>query len=254
MGAKRKPGPLSTSSDELSHWTRAAKGWVRTQADRATETVNALGQRFSCECKSLIIEILDLLPVKPDSPYTISLLRHYVEGSGAAYDLGEIPEDWQNWIIKATKGKPGKHSNLNPYNSGIFDLRHALGHFDVIVTVQKDDSRLYEIQDTYQFGFTPHDRDQRGRHGFALGQLDENTIHVIEFVLPADEHRNPGGFKEKWEVKKVGKENILYIPQEVLAQNGKPFKVSGKFSVSREQPGKGVTSTPPSSPPAPHHP
>ena len=48
-------------------------------------------------------------------------------------------------------------------------------------------------------------------------------------MLPTEEHQNPGGFKERWEIKKIGKETILYIPQEVLASVSKPFEVRGKF-------------------------
>jgi Protein of unknown function (DUF3396) len=52
--------------------------------------------------------------------------------------------------VKSTKGRPGKHSNLNPYNSGIYDLCNSLGHFDVVITERKG-SRLktYEIQDRF---------------------------------------------------------------------------------------------------------
>ena len=235
MGARRKPGPDGTEiaphPNAHSDWSVAPLlGWVRTQADRTEEAVKSLGAAAYGTGKSTLLEILDLLPLKPDSPYSTRLLRHYVEGSGEPFELVDIPEPWQKWIVTATKAKPGRHSNLNPYNSGLYDLRNSLGHFDVIVTRQENSKiKIYEIVDVYEFGFIPHDRNQRGRHGFPLGQLNDTTIHMLEFVLPTAQHRNPGGFKERWEVTKSGKETILYIPQSVLAQEGKSFKVHGKF-------------------------
>jgi hypothetical protein len=230
VGAKRKPGPLSASSDQSNDWTPVALGWMRTQADRASESVKAVAERVSATGKSTLLGILDLLPLKPDSPFSTKLLRHYVEGSGEAYELGEIPEQWQDWIVKATKAKVGRHQDLSPYNSGIYDLRNSLGHFTVTVSQPKNSkSKLYQIEDIYAFGFIRNDRDQRGRHGFPLGQLSETTTHTIQFLLPHTEHRNPGGFSEKWEIRKAGKETTLFIPQDVLAQQGKPFRVHGKF-------------------------
>jgi hypothetical protein len=234
MGAKRRPGPDGSDTasypDGLSQWSGVARGWVRTQVDRSAEAAKSFGQTALGTGKSTLLGILDLLPLKPDSPFSTRLLRHYVEGSGDAYELADIPEQWQNWIVTATKARPGRYPNLSPYNSGIYDLRNSLGHFNVVVTQQKNSTvRIYEIEDVYEFGFDLNDRNQRGRHGFPLGQLGENTAHMFEFALPPEEHWNPGGFKERWEVKKAGKETILYIPQEVLAQQGKPFKVHGKF-------------------------
>jgi hypothetical protein len=234
MGAKRRPGPDGSDAasypDGFSQWSGVALGWVRSQVDRTPEVAKSFGHRALGTGKSTLLGILDLLPLKPDSPFSTKLLRHYVEESGEPYELVDIPEQWQDWIVTTTKARPGRHTNLNPYSSGIYDLRNSLGHFDVVVTQQKNSKvRIYEIEDVYEFGFIRSDKNQRGRHGFPLGQLGENTTHVLEFVLPSEEHRNPGGFKERWEVKKAGKETILYIPQEVLAQQGKPFKVHGKF-------------------------
>jgi hypothetical protein len=234
MGARRRPGPDGTGTaphpDDHSGWSGELLGWVRTQADRTAEAAESFSETVSGTGKSALLGILDVLPLKPDSPCSTRLLRHYVEGSGEPYELVDIPEQWQKWIVAATKAKPGRHPNLNPYNSGIYDLRNSLGHFDVIVTEQEDSRiRVYEIEKVYEFGFKHHDRDQRGRHGFPLGQLNETTIHLLEFVLPSAQHWNPGGFRERWEVTKAGKESILHIPQSVLAQQGKPFKVHGKF-------------------------
>ncbi len=190
-----------------------------------------MGSTLSGHGKSTLIWILDWIPFKPDSPYSTALLRHYVEGSGETYQLKEIPQPWQDWIVKVTKGKPGRHPNLDPYNSGLFDLRNSLGHFDVVVKKDRGSNlKTYHLSDTYQFGFKKNDRRQRGRHGFPCGDLDEGAIQAIRRLLPSGEYQNPGGFKERWEIKKVGKETILFIPQQFLAENGKPFKVEGSFT------------------------
>ena len=109
-------------------------------------------------------------------------------------------------------------------------MRNSLGHFDVVITERKGSLlKSYGIQDRYEFGFIKNERGQKGRHGFPLRDLSDNTLKVLRLMLPTEEHQNPGGFKERWEIKKIGKETILYIPQEVLASIGKPFEVRGKF-------------------------
>jgi hypothetical protein len=234
MAAKRKPGPdgshTASHPGGISQWSGVALGWVRNQVDRTAEEAESLERHALGTGKSTLLSILDLLPLKPDSPFSTRLLKHYVEGSGEPYELGEIPEPWQDWIVTATKARPGRHADLSPYNSGIYDLRNSLGHFDVVVTQQRNSQvRIYEIKDVYEFGFIRSDKNQQVRHGFPLGQLGENTIHVLEFMLPSEEFKNPGGFEEKWEIRKVRKETILYIPQQVLAHQGTPFKVHGSF-------------------------
>jgi hypothetical protein len=180
--------------------------------------------------KSVAISLIDFIPVKPDSPYSTKLLKHYVEGSGEPYELGEIPKEWQDWIVKTTGGRPGLHKELSPYNVRIYDLQNSLGHFDVRVSRNKDATTTYAISDVYKFGFKEHDKTQRGRHGFPLGKLDNSTMSVLKHLLPSDEYRNPGGFKERWEIKKVGKETILFIPQQFLVEEGREFPVRGHFA------------------------
>jgi hypothetical protein len=179
--------------------------------------------------KSILLSILDWVPVKPRSPHATAFLKHYVEGSGEEYVIDEVPGEWQDWIVRATGGRPGKHTSLSPYNSGPYDLRHALGHFDVTVTRNRDGKNTYVISDVYEFGFIPHDRKQAGRHGFSLGQPSEWKVTFLRKMLPAKEYCNPGGLKETWEIKKVGKETFLFIPQAFLAAHGKPFPVKGQF-------------------------
>jgi len=177
----------------------------------------------------MALRVLDLVPFKQDSPYSTALLRHYVERSGTPYDLGELPQVWQDWIYKQTSGHVGTYKNLNPYNAGIYDLQNSLGHFNVRVTAVDQRVRTYEISDTYEFGFTHHDRRQQGRHGFPLGKLSPFELESIRRLLPKTTYHNPGGFTEGWEVKKLGKETVLLIPQQFLVQQGKAFKVTGKF-------------------------
>src|SRR5258708_3521180 len=143
--------------------------------------------------ESMPLRFLDFVPFKPDSPYSTALLRHYVERSGTPYDLGEIPEVWQKWIFKQTGGHVGTYKDLSPYNAGIYDLQNSLGHFSVRVTAGDNHLRIYELTDTYEFGFTPHDRRQQGRHGFPLGHLSPFELESIRRLLPKTICRNPGG-------------------------------------------------------------
>lgn len=180
--------------------------------------------------KSMALSIIDRLPIKAASPYSTTFLKHYVEGSGAPFVLSEIPKDWQDWIVTATRGLVGAHPGLSPYNSGIYDLRNSLGHFNAHVSLNPDGSKKFAIDDVYQFGFRETDTAERGRHGFSLGDMSERQLHWLLAALPTEEFDNPGGFKEKFEVKVQGKETVLFIPQDYLAKQGKPFAVSGEFS------------------------
>jgi hypothetical protein len=209
----------STWSKSVGEWSSAAGNWF----DRTTETAGG-------HSKSVILTMVDLLPFKQESPFSTALLKHYVERSGEPYTLEGIPTEWQDWIVKVTCGRPGRHRDLNPYNSGLYDLRNSLGHFDVEVRANKDGTKTYLISDTYQFGAMKNDRAQRGRHGFPLGELTPWQIVTLKRLAPEDEYKNPGGFTERWEIKTVGKETILFIPQQYLAQQGKPFKVTGSFA------------------------
>jgi len=190
---------------------------------------NSNGFSFFGYGKSVLLTIIDLLPVKPDSPYSTALLKHYVEGSGEPYELKKIPGEWQDWIVKTTRAKTGVYKELDPYNSGLYDLRNSLGHFDVTVAERTDKRKEYTITDTYCFGYMENDKYQKGRHGFPLGQLDDKKIELLRKLLPKTEYQNPGGFKEHWEIKKVGKDTIIYIPQQFLVSQGKEFQITGKF-------------------------
>lgn len=213
-----RPPPVS----EVHGWADRAQHWVQEKA------VALEGQ-----AKSALLSLVDCLPIKADSPVSTAMLKHYVEHSGAPFELQEIPAEWQAWMVSATHGKVGHFRDLNPYNSGLFDLRNSLGHFDVDVTRNPDGTQTYVISDTYQFGFIQHDTEERGRHGFPLGQLSSNELALLRWVLPKEQYDNPGGFRETWEVKTIGRETFLIIPQQVLEKQGKPFAVSGRFTTQR---------------------
>lgn len=224
-----RPGPMgiewggylpdfSDARKVVGEWTKAADQWV------SEKTAAAAGQG-----KSILLTLLDVLPIKKSSPFSTALLKHYVERSGSPYELKDIPMDWQVWIEKTTKGRPGKHRDLNPYNSGIYDLRNSLGHFDVEVKANKDKTKTYIITDNYHFGYTKNDKSQRGRHGFPIGEVSEFELEIARGLLPKTEYRNRGGFKEKWEIRKSGSETVLLIPQQFLEEQGKAFRVTGTF-------------------------
>jgi len=206
----------------MSIWQGAVSGWSWS-----------FGSSFNWfgHAESVLLSLLDWLPFKQSSPFSTALLKHYVERSGDAYTLATIPGAWQAWIIKATGGRPGMHRNLNPYNSGLYDLRNSLGHFDVEVKINNDGTKTYAIsKDSYHFGFIPNDKTQRGRHGFPLGNLGEWETATIRDYLPQNEYMNPGGFKERWEIETVNNETILFIPQKFHAKKGTLFKVTGSFT------------------------
>lgn len=218
------PAPVGMFS-RVAYWTRQEFASFGFPKDAKGHALNWT----SHHAESLLLSILDLIPFKPDSPQSTAMLKHYVESSGELYEIKDVPKEWQEWIVKATHGKLGLHKSLSPYNSGIYDLRNSLGHFDVIVTRNSDGTKTYTISDTYGFGYLKHDRNQTGRHGFPLGELSPTTLHIVRMLLPSQEYVNPGGFKEHWEIKQVGKETLLLIPQQFLAEQGKPFPVKGVF-------------------------
>jgi hypothetical protein len=229
----RQPSPSPVSTGLASEWER---GWmsfrkdVGTWSSEAAEWADRATNVVAGHSKSVILSIVDCVPFKQSSPISTALLKHYVERSGVPYIIEPIPSEWQDWIVAATKGRPGRHRDLSPYNSGLYDLRNSLGHFDVEVKRNPDGTKTYLFSDVYQFGAKKKDKAQRGRHGFPLGTLSPWQVDAIKRLLPDDVYKNPGGFKERWEVKTVGTETILFIPQQYLAEQGKPFEVTGSFA------------------------
>jgi hypothetical protein len=172
---------------------------------------------------------------KVHQPFSAGLLQHYLESTGSPLDLSEIgpiPDQWQDWIAKETKGTLGRH-HLDPYHSRplISDMKNSLGHFDVIVSSNVD-SRLktYEIEKRqYHFGFKPHDRSLTGQHGFELQNWTDREVEEASYFLPVQKFHNPGGFSEKFEIKRVHLHWVLLVPYEVASQAGKPYAVHGRF-------------------------
>jgi hypothetical protein len=219
-------GGVAPPSERRQTFGEKLSGLARDLRRREFE-VAVRGARFvPGVAKSFVISVASLL--KSDTPRSAEMLKHYVEGSGKPYELKDISKQWQDWIVKQTSGTPGVHKDLFPYNAGIGDLRNSLGHFDVAVTRNADGSRTYEITDKYAFPPTEHDTEQKGRHGFPVTERQREQI--LDVGLPTGTWRNPGGFDESFEIKKVGHEYILYIPQQVLAENGTPFEVKGSFT------------------------
>lgn len=210
----------------LENLPRKVEDAKREMRRRALEVAVRGGRLVPGAAKSLIMSLCGLL--KSDTPRSAEVLKHYVEGSGEPYELKDIPPEWQDWIVKQTGGRPGVHKELSPYNAGIMDLRNSLGHFDVRVTRNADGSKTYEIADEYVFGYKENDTKQEGRHGFPVSE--SQRAMVLDVGLPTGTWKNPGGFEEGFEIKQVGKEYILYVPQQVLAENGKPFDVKGGFT------------------------
>src|SRR5262249_34412134 len=148
-----RPGPIGVL-DWGSLWKEQLGQWYSTAGDwfsRAEDTTSG-------HAKSALLTLLDWLPFKQASPFSTALLKHYVERSGEPYPLENIPKEWEDWIVKATGARPGMHRELNPYNSGLYDLRNSLGHFDVEVKGNKDGTKSYLISDTYKFSATKNDK------------------------------------------------------------------------------------------------
>jgi hypothetical protein len=172
---------------------------------------------------------------KMHQPFSAGFLEHYLEGTGEPLDIsdvGPIPDEWQEWIVKQTKGTPGRH-HLNPYHSKplITDMKNSLGHFDVIVSTKAGSAqKTYEIEkEEYHFGFKPHDKSHTGQHGFELQHWTDHEVEKARYFLPVEKFHNPGGFSEKFEMRKVGHHWVLFVPQQIAAKAGKPFAVHGRF-------------------------
>jgi hypothetical protein len=110
----------------------------------AAEHVESVANTTLGESKSLGLTLVNMLIGNaPERAQAVELFRHYVESQGTPYELEEIPQQWRDWIVKQTKGRPGNYKNLNPYGKGMYDLQNALGHFDVKVAKGKDGKKTY---------------------------------------------------------------------------------------------------------------
>jgi hypothetical protein len=57
--------------------------------------------------------------------------------------------------------------------------------------------------------------------------MSEWKLESARRMLSQTDYFNPGGFKGKWEKRKLGKETILFISHQFLTEQGKAFSVTG---------------------------
>ena len=166
-----------------------------------------------------------------DYDISADLMRHYMSGRGAEYEL-EVPQEWIDKIAQVHR-KPGTFKDVSSYAWGIPDMKNSLGHFDLTVTPVAGGSMLYEIHDKYWFPYKPNDKKQTGRHGFEVdffGALPVEAQKTINDSLAAlGTWHNPGGFDEKFEVVKLSGKWTFLIPQQWLADSGVNFDVHAVF-------------------------
>ncbi|WP_185938299.1 eCIS core domain-containing protein [Geodermatophilus aquaeductus] len=185
-----------------------------------------------------------------DLNYDVSadLLRHYMSGRGAPYAL-DMPREWAMKIASAYK-RPGRYKEVKrAYAWGIPDMRNSLGTFDLEITGDGSGGKVYTVTDRYSFPYMENDKWQRGRHGFQVsffGSLPALAQRSTNAALAAlGTWQNPGGFSEKFEVKKLTGDWTLLIPQQFLADSGVDFAVHSTFRVSGEgnveQDGEGLS-------------
>lgn len=184
--------------------------------------------------QAAFIDLLQLMFGKEESVFPAKLVKHYFSGNGSVFKIGNVPEQWQEWIVLKTEGKPGKYAKLNPYTKdGPFSLRNSLGHFDVDIT-KTGNKTLYTIQDFYEFGYLPNDIDGKQRHGFCVTDLgwSQDRIDSFRRRLPTRKYPNPGCGEEEFKFETMNGKTYLMIPREFLIRNGKAFWVTGTFTRS----------------------
>lgn len=195
---------------------------------RVRDRVDSFTRRAASEPFQMIDRVASVTGFKERSPYAAEFFNHYLSGGGSDVNT-DFPQEWQDWVIAQTRGRPAGTYELSPYDSGIYDLRNTMGHFKVTVRQEQDGTRTYDCTDIYDFGYYSQDRSQRGRHGFGLGNLADGTVSTLNRFLPSTEYQNPGGFTERVEIKTLGGETYLLIPRELLRQQGTPFNVRSTF-------------------------
>src|SRR5919108_5333661 len=79
-------------------WRDVSNAWDST-TKWVDETASSAGRYLGGRTKSLLLSLLDTLPLKQESPVSTALLKHYVEGSGDRYVIDPIPTEWQDWIV-----------------------------------------------------------------------------------------------------------------------------------------------------------
>jgi hypothetical protein len=195
--------------------------------------------------KSLLLELIYLLAKdRIDAPVSVMLLQHYVEGSGEAFDLvkklGAVPEDWQNWIVLEARRQSRRRMVNSSYKMKAYDkhapydLRHSLGTFSVQIARDTDQTLKYVIEDKYHFGFDCSKKDlTSNRHGFKLPNLTDDERRQLERLLPTRTYHHKCGFMERFAVGREKNGWFLYVPLQLLEENGTVFSIVGQFVRSR---------------------
>jgi hypothetical protein len=169
-----------------------------------------------------------------DYDISADLLRHYMSGRGAEYQL-DMPQDWAEKIASKYK-KKGTRRDVSSYDWGIPDMKNSLGHFDLTIDDIAGGGKLYTVTDKYYFPYKPKDKWEQGRHGFEVdffGLLPAAVQQQTNAALAAlGTWKNPGGFSEKFEVKKIDNKWTFMIPQQFLADHGVDFDLRSSFTVA----------------------
>jgi hypothetical protein len=176
------------------------------------------------------------------APLSVKLFRHYTAGSGEPYHLGEIPAEWQSWILREVarrRLKTGGPHEMKAYDgSAPFDLRHVLGTFTLTVLEPPRKAgqlpsarRQYLLHDRYKFGYNCKQRDPTAsRHGFLLPKsTTKEQKDRLRGVLPTQTYQHPCGFTERFAVEERREGAYLMLPQIWLAEVGREFDVDGSF-------------------------
>ncbi len=216
----QEPGLLERLSNRVAREIERLDDWV------AEQIRSAAGRAMSAAVAAAepIFELLTGNQVAMSA----ALLRHYLEGTEEEYKLSPVPEDWQRWIVQDINARPVQDwYEMNPYNTGLYDLRNSLGKFYVQVRRSPAGS-TYIIHNPYAFGFV-----KGQRHGFPLGHLSDENIELIRKHMPSIEFNDPTGGTERFEIRRLDSENTLLVPWLALNIVGKAFRVKGEFKRER---------------------
>jgi hypothetical protein len=227
--ANSRPTPPERGLQDYLPLIGKTEGEKKDTGDRPS----FLGRLGAATAIPLMGVLLNLITSHNKYELSVKFLDHYVTGRGEPLKF-DVPKEWQQRIAQLYP-KPGIYKNVSSYEWGIRDLKNALGHFHLKVRLNNDGSKQYVITDRYQFSYKPNDKFQRGRHGFELPGLDSQRAERIRKLLPDTEYQNPGGFKEKFELRKVSGKWTLYLPWQFLVDWGVDFDLRGEFSKVNSQ-------------------
>jgi hypothetical protein len=168
-----------------------------------------------------------------DYDISADLLRHYMSGRGEEYQL-DMPQEWAEKIASKYK-KVGTWKDVSSYTWEIPDMKNSLGHFDLTTKEIAGGGKLYLVTDKYHFPYKPKDKWEQGRHGFEVAFFamlpKEAQAKINEALAQLGTWQNPGGFTEKFEVKKIGGNWTFMIPQQFLADHGVDYSIKSSFLV-----------------------